>query len=190
MYIIHLLPFAAIVSLCCHCLLDMHWLCLAQKLGVRRLVYMSRQAGGEAGEGEYAGLLVQWCAQPHRRRQRARAWRRQWGNAAAAARRHRAVGRPGSGCAYLRAPHAEGCLGKSIRQEGLLGSHDSHVFRTAIVVTLGMQQGRLTCCAGGHNVIAGLLDCLEQRFPGSQVRCLCNGYLFLIAARHGKKIQH
>ena len=34
-------------------------------------------------------------------------------------------------------------------------------------------------------MIAGLLDCLEQRFPGSQVRCLCNGCLSLVAARHG-----
>ena len=46
---------------------------------------------------------------------------------------------------------------------------------TAMVILLGMQQGNAERCAGGHNVIAGLLDCLEQRFPGSQARCLCNG---------------
>ena len=37
--------------------------------------------------------------------------------------------------------------------------------------------------AGGHNVIAGLLDCLEQRFPGSQVRCLCKALPLLVLAR-------
>ena len=52
------------------------------------------------------------------------------------------------------------------------GSNDSHALHRSGLAGHAAKGSERS--AGGHNVIAGLLDCLEQRFPGSQVLRLRN----------------